>query len=165
MLRKPKLSLWNPIFFHFITEKVKKWTLTTSIMDSADAGCFFHTVTDCKETVIKVTDKQWCTANEYAVRWVQIYGDAQKKAIAQKILNTQSNSDLLCHYACYKNFCNKLVIERAEVKQAKREQESTEEVSVSNNYFKIRPDRTNICGCAIINDILLYSTGISWLVS
>lgn len=91
-----------------------------------EQDCLFHCLDKCNETLTIVTQSQFRTAKEYSERWEAI-SEGPERAAAIKLNQIQTNTgELLCHYNCYKRFCNKLVCERAEIRERKRKLEEEE---------------------------------------
>ena len=82
--------------------------------------CVFHSIENCNETLVRVPEQERITANQYANRWIVLERQPQE-SISEKLLQSLIYKDLVCHYACYKKFCNKLMIARVEMKAARED--------------------------------------------
>ena len=78
--------------------------------------CVFHSIENCNETLVRVTEQERITANQYANMWVVLERQPQE-SISKDLLQSLEYKDLVCHYTC-----NKLMIAKAEMK-ATREDE------------------------------------------
>jgi hypothetical protein len=85
-----------------------------------EQDCIFHCVERSNETLTFVSLNQFNSAKSYSERWeTRSEGLETNAAIKFKKIEVYKE-DLLCHFNCYKRFCNKLVLERAETRERKR---------------------------------------------
>lgn len=123
-MRKPKKSQG----FSSLESRVSQvFTFIKIFVNVGMEDCFFHCFDGSKETATLVTERQWETAKTYAERWAAIEEPLYSQ-IANKVTQIGLyKDDITCHQSCYKKFCNKLNIERAEKRHTKRIQDEQQE--------------------------------------